>query len=157
MSHSPHRVLHPALILLPVPQGEAEKRKPGAPRAQEEPGAEVPVVVSPVYGAWSGAGVRAGDGAAGDAALRPCSLCSPVGSILAWGPHGHVEHGVCNMTVCAPSGASCRGAVSPAGPPRGCHQGEQHGQAGPVGPRNQIRAPQCCVTQVSWLWALGRC
>lgn len=48
-----HRVLHPALTPLPVSQGEADKRKPGAQRPQEEPGTEVPAVVSSGYGMWS--------------------------------------------------------------------------------------------------------
>lgn len=48
-------MLHPALTPLPVPQGEADKRKPGALRPQEEPGVEVPALVSPGYRMWSGA------------------------------------------------------------------------------------------------------
>lgn len=48
-----HRVLHPALTPLPVPQGEADKRKPGAQQPEEEQGTEVPAVVSPGYGMWS--------------------------------------------------------------------------------------------------------
>lgn len=45
--------LHPALTLLPVPQGEEDKQNTGVLRLQEEPGVEVPAVVSPGYEIWS--------------------------------------------------------------------------------------------------------
>lgn len=47
-----HTVHHRALTPLPVPQGEADKRNQGAQRPQEEPGTEVPAVVSPGFGLW---------------------------------------------------------------------------------------------------------
>lgn len=137
MSHSPHRALHPALILLPVPQGEAEKRKPGAPRAQEEPGAEVPVVVSSACGA----GARAGDRAAGDAALRPCSLCSPVGSILDWGPRGHVEHGVCNMTMCGPQELAAEEPCPRLAPPEAATRESSVDRLAQLGPGTKSELP----------------
>ena len=85
---------------------------------------------------------------------RPCSPGSPAGPPgLSWtGAPVGVGAGQGERRVrsdCVwPSGAGCRGAVPTAGPRRGRHEGGQCGQAGPAGPRDQSRAPRCCVPQV---------
>lgn len=84
LAAAPLGVLHPALTPLHVPQGEADKRKPGALRPQEEPGVEIPAVVSPGYGMWNRAGAPSDPSLLFGVPGVPASMGAGLGGQVDW-------------------------------------------------------------------------